>query len=196
MLIQCVKVQAPKDAEFKKESRIGKAPIKVPAGVTIKLESDLLEVKGAKGQLSLAIPSMVEIRQAEGTLRVFKTEENRRANCTHGLIRALANNMIIGVSEGWTKQLQLIGVGYRATVNGNMLVLNLGFSHPVEMPIPDGIQVKVEKLINMTITGYDKEVVGQFAASIRARRPPEPYKQKGVRYLGEYIRKKEGKRGK
>ncbi|CAL5222973.1 g5414 [Coccomyxa viridis] len=194
--VQCVEVKAPKDAEFGKESRIGKAPIKLPAGVTVNFDSDLLEVKGPKGQMSLVIPSMVEIRQAENTLRVFKTEESRTANCRHGLIRALASNMVTGVSEGWTKQLQLIGVGYRGTLNGNTLVLNLGFSHPVEMVIPEGIQVKVEKAINVTITGYDKEQVGQFAATIRQKRPPEPYKQKGVRYLGEYIRKKEGKRGK
>lgn len=131
-----------------------------------------------------------------GTLRVFKKEESRAANATHGLVRALASNMVVGTSVGFTKMLTMTGVGYRAAVTGSNLTLNLGFSHPIELPIPKGLEVKVEKATTLYITGADKCVVGQFCADVRKLRPPEPYKGKGIRYDGEIVRRKEGKRGK
>ncbi|CAL8463785.1 g3319 [Coccomyxa elongata] len=186
----------PRGTEFGKESRIGKAPILIPKGVQLTLTRDLLKVKGPKGELELAIPEIVEIEQQGDALRVFKTEASRKANEVHGLIRALANNMVVGTSTGWTKTLSLVGVGYRASVSGSKLILNLGYSHPIEMDFPKGVTVAVEKQTTVVISGYDKEQVGQFAAKVRAKRPPEPYKQKGVRYVDEVVRKKEGKRGK
>lgn len=132
----------------------------------------------------------------DGTLRVYKKVETRAANATHGLVRALASNMVVGTSTGFTKTLTMIGVGYRSSVQGNKLTLNLGFSHPIEMDVPKGLEVKVEKTTTIHITGADKAVVGQFAADIRKLRPPEPYKGKGVRYEDEFVRRKEGKRGK
>ena len=132
----------------------------------------------------------------DGTLRVYKKVETRAANATHGLVRALASNMVVGTSTGFTKTLTMIGVGYRSSVAGNKLTLNLGYSHPIEMEVPKGLEVKVEKTTTIHITGADKAVVGQFAADIRKLRPPEPYKGKGVRYEDEYVRRKEGKRGK
>ena len=132
----------------------------------------------------------------DGSLRVYKRVETRAANATHGLVRALTANMVTGTSAGFTKTLTMTGVGYRAAVAGTTLTLNLGYSHPVEMPIPTGLEVKVDKATTLHITGADKCVVGQFAADIRKLRPPEPYKGKGIRYEGEYVRRKEGKRGK
>ena len=132
----------------------------------------------------------------DGTLRVYKKVETRAANATHGLVRALASNMVVGTSTGFTKTLTMIGVGYRSSVAGNKLTLNLGFSHPIEMDVPKGLEVKVDKTTTIHITGADKAVVGQFAADIRKLRPPEPYKGKGVRYEDEFVRRKEGKRGK
>jgi len=131
-----------------------------------------------------------------GALRVFKKVESRAANATHGLVRALAANMVTGTTEGFTKTLSMVGVGYRAAMKGNVLVLSLGYSHPVEMPVPQGLSVTVEKATTLHITGADKQVVGQFAADVRSKRPPEPYKGKGVRYVDEVVRRKEGKRGK
>lgn len=132
----------------------------------------------------------------DGTLRVYKKVETRAANATHGLVRALASNMVVGTSTGFTKTLTMIGVGYRSSVAGNKLTLNLGYSHPIEMDVPKGLEVKVDKTTTIHITGADKAVVGQFAADIRKLRPPEPYKGKGVRYEDEFVRRKEGKRGK
>jgi large subunit ribosomal protein L6 len=132
----------------------------------------------------------------DGALRVYKKVESRAANATHGLVRALASNMVVGTTEGFTKTLTLIGVGYRAAVKGDVLTLSLGYSHPVEMPIPKGLTVTVDKTTTVNISGADKVVVGQFAADVRAKRPPEPYKGKGVRYVDEFVRRKEGKRGK
>ena len=132
----------------------------------------------------------------DGALRVYKKVESRAANATHGLVRALAANMVHGTTEGFTKTLSMVGVGYRAAMKGDLLVLSLGFSHPVEMPVPKGLTVTVEKSTTLHITGADKQVVGQFAADVRSKRPPEPYKGKGVRYVDEVVRRKEGKRGK
>ncbi|THG02457.1 50S ribosomal protein L6, chloroplastic [Camellia sinensis] len=180
-----------------KESRIGKQPIEVPSNVTITMESQGLKVKGPLGQLSIAYPREVKVeREESGLLRVRKAVETRRANQMHGLFRTLTDNMVVGVSKGFEKRLQLIGVGYRAMLEGKVLVLNLGFSHPVRMEIPAGIQVKVEDNTRIVVSGYDKAAIGQFAASIRKWRPPEPYKGKGVKYADEVVRRKEGKAGK
>ncbi|KAK7838764.1 50s ribosomal protein l6, partial [Quercus suber] len=180
-----------------KESRIGKQPIQVPSNVTITLEGQFLKVKGPLGELSQSYPREVNVEREEpGTLKVKKAMETRRANQMHGLFRTLTDNMVVGVSKGFEKKLQLIGVGYRAMLEGNDLVLNLGFSHPVRMAIPDGIKVKVEDNTRITVSGYDKSAIGQFAASVRRWRPPEPYKGKGVKYADEIVRRKEGKAGK
>ncbi|KAL4607708.1 hypothetical protein ACB094_09G162000 [Castanea mollissima] len=180
-----------------KESRIGKQPIQVPSNVTITLEGQFLKVKGPLGELSQSYPREVNVEKEEpGTLKVKKAMETRRANQMHGLFRTLTDNMVVGVSKGFEKKLQLIGVGYRATLEGKDLVLNLGFSHPVRMAIPDGIKVKVEDNTRITVSGYDKSAIGQFAASVRRWRPPEPYKGKGVKYADEIVRRKEGKAGK
>ncbi|XAR58015.1 hypothetical protein NMG60_11026345 [Bertholletia excelsa] len=180
-----------------KESRIGKQPIQIPSNVAIKLEGQDLNVKGPLGQLSITYPREVMVERDEsGFLRVRKATETRRANQMHGLFRTLTDNMVVGVSKGFEKRLQLVGVGYRAVLEGKDLVLSLGFSHPVRMRVPDGLQVKVEDNTRIVVSGYDKSEVGQFAASIRKWRPPEPYKGKGVKYADEVIRRKEGKAGK
>ncbi|XLR11135.1 hypothetical protein HN51_047857 [Arachis hypogaea] len=176
---------------------IGKQPIEVPSNVKIKLEGQDIQVKGPLGELGLTYPREVIVeRQESGALRVRKVVETRRANQMHGLFRTLTDNLVVGVSKGFEKKLQLVGVGYRAMVEGKEIVLNLGFSHPVKMTIPDGLKVKVEENTRITISGYDKSDIGQFAASIRRWRPPEPYKGKGIKYADEIIRRKEGKAGK
>ncbi|KAJ9176910.1 hypothetical protein P3X46_012173 [Hevea brasiliensis] len=180
-----------------KESRIGKQPISVPSNVTITLDGRDLKVKGPLGELSRTHPREVKLERDEnGTIRVKKALDTRRANQMHGLFRTLTDNMVVGVSKGFEKRLQLVGVGYRATVEGKDLVLSLGFSHPVRMEIPSDLKVKVEENTRIIISGYDKCNIGQFAASVRKWRPPEPYKGKGVRYANEVIRLKEGKAGK
>ncbi|XP_022776638.1 50S ribosomal protein L6, chloroplastic-like [Durio zibethinus] len=180
-----------------KESRIGKQPIRVPSSVTITLEGQDLKVKGPLGELALTYPPEVKLDKEEsGLLRVRKAVETRRANQMHGLFRTLTDNLVVGVSKGFEKRLQLVGVGYRANLEGKDLVLYLGFSHPVRMAIPQGIQVKVEENIGIVVSGYDKSAIGQFAANVRKWRPPEPYKGKGVRYADEIVRRKEGKAGK
>ncbi|KDP25836.1 hypothetical protein JCGZ_22866 [Jatropha curcas] len=180
-----------------KESRIGKQPIQVPTNVTITLDGQDLKVKGPLGELSRTYPREVKLERDEnGVIRVKKALETRRANQMHGLFRTLTDNMVVGVSKGFEKRLQLVGVGYRATVEGKDLVLSLGFSHPVRMTIPDDLKVKVEENTRIIISGYEKCNIGQFAASIRKWRPPEPYKGKGVRYANEVVRLKEGKAGK
>uniref|UniRef100_A0A2P2J117 Large ribosomal subunit protein uL6c n=1 Tax=Rhizophora mucronata TaxID=61149 RepID=A0A2P2J117_RHIMU len=179
-----------------KESRIGKQPIEVPANVSITLEGQDLKVKGPLGELSRTYPREVKLEREENGLRVRKALDTRRANQMHGLFRTLTDNMVVGVSKGFEKRLQLVGVGYRAMVEGKDLVLSLGFSHPVRMAIPDDIKVKVEENTRVVISGHDKCAIGDFAASVRKWRPPEPYKGKGVRYANEVIRLKEGKAGK
>ncbi|XP_073286523.1 large ribosomal subunit protein uL6c [Primulina huaijiensis] len=180
-----------------KESRIGKQPIVVPSNVNLTMEGQDLKVNGPLGELALTYPREIKLEKEEsGFLRVRKTVETRRANQMHGLFRTLTDNMLVGVSKGFEKRLQLIGTGYRAMVEGKDIVLNLGFSHPVRMEIPDGIQVKVEDNTRIAVSGYDKSAIGQFSASIRKWRPPEPYKGKGVKYADEIVRRKEGKAGK
>ncbi|KAL7101014.1 hypothetical protein ACP275_08G030500 [Erythranthe tilingii] len=180
-----------------KESRIGKQPIPVPSNVTLVMDGQDLKVKGPLGELAITYPREILLdKDDSGILRVRKAVETRRANQMHGLFRTLTDNMVVGVSKGFEKKLQLVGTGYRATVEGKDIVLNLGFSHPVRMTIPDGLQVKVDENTKIAVTGYDKSAIGQFAASIRKWRPPEPYKGKGVKYADEIVRRKEGKAGK
>jgi len=178
-------------------SRIGKLPIVVPSGVAITLgEGNMLTVKGPKGTLSRKLSADMNIAQEEGQLVITRPNDLKRFKAMHGLTRTLINNMVVGVTEGYTKKLEINGTGYRAAKAGNKLTLNLGYSHPVEMTDPDGVTSEVEGTNKITISGIDKEKVGQYAANIRAKRPPEPYKGKGVKYETERIRRKAGKAGK
>jgi len=183
-------------------SRIGKLPVIIPGSVTIKLEEgNMLTVKGPKGELSRKLSADMNIAQEDGQLVIERPSELKRHKALHGLTRTLINNMVVGVTEGYTKRLEINGTGYRAAKAGKKLTLNLGYSHPVEMEDPDGVTSEVEAASGnnpskIIITGIDKEKVGQYAANIRAKRPPEPYKGKGVKYEDERIRRKAGKAGK
>lgn len=177
-------------------SRIGKRPITIPDKVTVSIEDRKVTVKGPKGELSRVLPAGVVVAQEEKTVVITRAEESRMARQRHGLCRTLVANMVDGVSKGFSQKLEIQGVGYRAQVQGRNLVLSLGYSHPVEMIPPEGIQFAVENNTNVTVSGIDKELVGNTAAKIRASRPPEPYKGKGVRYAGEAVRRKAGKTGK
>ena len=177
-------------------SRLGKTPIDLPKGIEIKVINNLLQVKGPKGDLSLELKDGVSVKVEDGKATVEIDPSKDIAGKFHGLYRSLLNNMIIGTSKGFEKKLTLIGVGYRAAVQGTKLDLQLGFSHPVQLDIPKSIQVAIEKSTAITITGADKHAVGQFAAAIRAKKAPEPYKGKGIRYENEYVRKKAGKAAK
>ncbi len=177
-------------------SRLGKSPIALPKGVELKQANGVLSVKGPKGTLTLNLPKGIDVKVDGEFVFVEKEESVEMPKPAHGLYRAMVNNLIIGVSKGFEKKLALIGVGYRAAVQGNVLDLQLGYSHPTQLAIPSTVQVAVEKSVAITITGVDKQAVGQFAAAVRAMRPPEPYKGKGIRYEGEYVRKKAGKAAK
>jgi large subunit ribosomal protein L6 len=177
-------------------SRIGKRPIEVPEKVTVTIQDRTVNVKGPKGELSRTLPLGVTIAQEDKVVTVSRVDESRIARQRHGLCRTLVANMVEGVSTGFSRKLEIQGVGYRAAVQGSKLVLSMGFSHPVEMIPPDGIQFAVEGNVNVTVVGIDKELVGNTAARIRAVRPPEPYKGKGIRYQGEAVRRKAGKTGK
>ncbi|MBM3207140.1 MAG: 50S ribosomal protein L6 [Chlamydiae bacterium] len=177
-------------------SRLGKTPIDVPNGIEIKVVGRKLNVKGPKGDLSLELIDGLSVNVENGKALVEIDEAKEVSGSFHGLYRSLLNNMIVGTSKGFEKKLVLIGVGYRASVQGSKLDLQLGFSHPVQLDIPKSIQVSVEKSTTITITGADKHTVGQFAAAIRAKKAPEPYKGKGIRYENEYVRKKAGKAAK
>ena len=177
-------------------SRIGKMPITVPAGVTVTIgENNEVTVKGSKGELKQQLPKDIIIEQSGEVIEVKRPSENKEHRALHGLTRTLLNNMIVGVTEGFKKQLEINGVGYRAAKQGKTLVMNLGYSHQVEMEEVDGITVEVPQPNQIIITGADKQKVGQFAANVREKRPPEPYKGKGIKYVDEYIRRKEGKAG-
>jgi large subunit ribosomal protein L6 len=176
-------------------SRIGRQPVTIPDGVTVSIGEGQLEVKGPKGTLVSLIPSVVVAEINDGAVVFTRNGETTDVRAKHGLARALTNNMVLGVTKGFSKTLQIEGVGYRAEMKGKDLVLTLGFSHPVEMPLPEGLSVKVESPTRLVVEGIDKQAVGQFAADIRKLRPPEPYKGKGIRYEGEYIRRKVGKTG-
>jgi large subunit ribosomal protein L6 len=178
-------------------SRIGKAPISVPSGVDVVVSGRTITVKGPKGTLSRAIPGEIVVRQEDSTLLVERPDDERDNRALHGLTRSLVNNMVLGVTDGFRKQLEIVGVGYRAEAQGpNGIKLALGFSHPVNVTAPEGISFEVPTATQVVVTGIDKEVVGQVAANIRAVRKPEPYKGKGVRYLGEKVLRKAGKTGK
>ncbi|MBE9137236.1 50S ribosomal protein L6 [Nodosilinea sp. LEGE 07088] len=177
-------------------SRIGKRPIPVPAKVSITIDGQDVQVKGPKGELSRTLPSGVVIVQDGDTVLINRKDESRLARERHGLCRTLVANMVEGVSNGYQKRLEIQGIGYRAQVQGRNLNLSLGYSHPVVFEPPSGIEFAVENNTNVIISGIDKELVGNVAASIRASRPPEPYKGKGVRYAGEQVRRKAGKSGK
>lgn len=177
-------------------SRLGKSPVNLPKGVEVKVASEVLTVKGPKGTLTLNLPKGISIRIEGALLFVDKDVSIDMPKPTHGLYRAMVNNLVVGSSQGFEKKLNLIGVGYRATVQGSLLDLQLGYSHPTQIAIPKNVQVTVEKSVTISITGIDKHSVGQFAAAVRAMRPPEPYKGKGIRYENEYVRKKAGKAAK
>lgn len=177
-------------------SRIGKRPISIPGKVTVTVNGQFVTVKGPKGELSRTLPSEVEVVQEGESLHVNRRDDSRVARQRHGLSRTLVSNMVEGVSEGFQRRLEIIGVGYRAQVQGKNLTLNMGYSHPVQIEPPDGIQFAVENNTNVIVTGIDKEIVGNTAARIRAVRPPEPYKGKGIRYAGEVVKRKAGKAGK
>jgi large subunit ribosomal protein L6 len=174
-------------------SRIGNKIITVPSGVKIQIKEDSVDVQGPKGKMNVGLPSGIRFEQKDGTLVAKRDSEDRRA--VHGLARALVANAVTGVTQGFKKELDIVGVGYRAEVKGKNVVLALGYSHPVEFPIPEGIQIAIEKQTHVTVSGADKGQVGQVAANLRGLRPPDPYKQKGVRITGERLKKKAGKAG-
>ena len=177
-------------------SRIGRSPITCPAKVEITIDGNTVTAKGPLGTLTRTFRPEMEITKEGNVLQVNRRNEDRMSRSLHGLSRTLLNNMVIGVSEGYTKKLEIIGVGYRAQVQGKKLVLQLGYSHPVEIDNPGELEFVVEANTKLSVKGIDKEVVGQYAALIRSKRPPEPYKGKGIRYAGEHVRRKAGKSGK
>lgn len=177
-------------------SRIGKKPIEIPAGVTVTLDNNHVTVKGPKGELSRTFHSDIEIKVEENVVNISRPTDNKEHRALHGTTRAVLANMVEGVSKGFERGLELVGVGYRAAKQGNKLVLNVGYSHPVEIEAEKGLEIEVPSNTKVVIKGTDKERVGALAANIRDVRPPEPYKGKGIRYEGEYVRRKEGKTGK
>jgi large subunit ribosomal protein L6 len=176
-------------------SRIGKKPIAIPKGVTVKVDGSTVDVKGPKGQLRQPLPPGVNAAVEDGQLLTRKNGEERALDKFHGLARSLVNNAVIGVTDGWKRELDIVGVGYRAEMKGKQVVLALGYSHPIVFDVPSGIDVAIEKQTHITVTGVDRQLVGQVAANLRRLRKPDPYQQKGVRYTGEVLKKKAGKTG-
>jgi large subunit ribosomal protein L6 len=174
-------------------SRIGKKPIAVPSGVKVQVNESAIDVQGPKGKMHVPVPGRIKFEQKDGQLIATRQQESQRA--LHGLARALVANAVKGVTDGFKKDLEIVGVGYRAEVKGKNVVFALGYSHPIEFPIPEGIQIAVEKQTRLTVSGADKGLVGQVTANIRSLRPPDPYKQKGIRIVGERLKKKAGKAG-
>jgi large subunit ribosomal protein L6 len=174
-------------------SRIGRKPVPLPQGVKVQVAGERVEVQGPKGKLSVPVPAGIRVEQKDKELLASRSSEEQRA--LHGLTRALLANAVRGVTEGFKKELDIIGVGYRAEVKGKNVVFSLGYSHPVEFPVPEGIQISVAQQTHVVVSGADKGQVGQVAANIRGLRPPDPYKQKGVRLTGEVLKKKAGKAG-
>jgi large subunit ribosomal protein L6 len=172
-------------------SRIGRKPIEVPAGVTVTTEGSILLVKGSKDALQVSLPPGIHLEKQDGKLVVVR--ENDEQAALHGLVRSLLSNAVTGVTTGFERHLDIVGIGYRAEVKGETVVFTLGYSHPIEMPIPKGLAVRMDKQTHLVLSGADKHKLGQFAAEMRALRPPDPYKNKGVRYTGERLKKKVGK---
>ena len=175
-------------------SRVGSSAITIPADVTLSNDGGVIVVKGKNGELSTSLHSDVELSVADNVATLKPARDTRQAKALWGTMRSNLNNMVVGVTEGFTRKLEINGVGYRAAMQGNKLVLSLGFSHPVEMDVPAGLSVNVENNTTVIITGADKQLLGQFASEVRAKRPPEPFKGKGVKYADEYIVRKEGKK--
>ena len=173
-------------------SRVGKRPIPVPAGVKVTIGSEL-QVEGPKGRLTVPLPKGLRAELAAGVLEIKRENDSYRA--LHGLTRALASNAVVGVSTGFTRELDIVGVGYRCDVKGNVATFSLGYSHPIEFLLPKGVEMSVDKQTHIVLKSFDKQLLGQVAANMRALRPPDPYKNKGVRYTGEVLRKKQGKTG-
>jgi large subunit ribosomal protein L6 len=176
-------------------SRIGKMPITIPSGVTVAVEGDVVRVKSSKGELTERIPSEVQVDIEDGVMNIRRGADDKRSRAMHGLSRAIMANMVTGLTDGFTKTLEIIGVGYRVQKSGNKVVINVGYSHPVEVFETDSIKLDVEGTNIIKVTGVSKQAVGQFAANIRDIRPPEPYKGKGIRYKGEEVLRKVGKTG-
>jgi len=174
-------------------SRIGKKPIVVPEGVEVKISGDLVEVSGPLGKLTQKLYSKIRVTKKDGKIFVERLSHSKYYRSLHGLARSLINNLVIGVTKGFRKELIITGMGYRAQLEGRVLNLQLGYSHPVRFPLPEGIEVKVEKQTQIMVSGVDKQLVGEVAAKIRRFRPPEPYKGKGIRYVDEHIKRKVGK---
>src|SRR5262250_55126 len=176
-------------------SRIGKKPIELPKGVTVKLDGNVVAVQGPKGKLETPLPRGIKMEQQDGHLVAIREHDSQAA--VHGLARALVNNAVEGVTKGWTRELEIVGIGYRAELKGKgIVVFNLGYSHPIEYPLPTGVDCAVDpKQTRLTLNGIDRQKVGQVAAEMRGLRPPDPYKNKGVRYAGERLKKKVGKTG-
>ncbi len=185
-------------------SRVGKKPIPLTAGVKVSIENEQVVVKGPKGTLTTPIAPGIQVEVKDNTIHVLRDSDDRQLRAKHGLMRSLINNSVLGVTQGFTKEMDFVGIGYRAELRKNRLLFNIGYSHPIEFELPEGIQAKVEKLNKpnitnyqgtITLTGNDKYLLGQTAANIRYLRPPDPYKGKGLRYATERIKLKEGKRG-
>lgn len=177
-------------------SRIGLVPIEVPNGVDVNIDGQSVSVKGPKGSLALEVRAPITISRDNGTIVVARPNDHRKNRSLHGLTRTLINNMVVGVTDGYVRRLEIRGVGYRAALDGKTLILNVGYSHPVRMEPEEGIDFAVEGNTQISVSGVDKALVGEMAARIRRVRPPEPYKGKGIRYEGEYVRQKAGKAGK
>ena len=174
-------------------SRIGKKPIALPQGVTFHVEGNVVAVQGPKGKVETHLPAGVRLEQKDGQILAVREDDSKAA--VHGLVRALVQNAVQGVTQGWTRDLEIVGIGYRAELKGKIVAFALGKSHPIEFPVPEGIQITVDKQTHIVVSGADKGKVGQVAADLRALRPPDPYKQKGVRITGERLKKKAGKAG-
>jgi large subunit ribosomal protein L6 len=174
-------------------SRIGKEPVKLPKGIKANIQGSILLIESAKAKLSLDIPANVSVEVTESVVTVKRVSDEKEIKALHGTVRALINNMVFGLTTGFKKDLDIIGVGYKAQLKGKQLILNVGFTHTVDMDIPEGLKVTLPNQTHITIEGFDKYMVGQFTANVRAVFPPEPYKGKGIRYSGEEVRKKLGK---
>ncbi len=176
-------------------SRVGGKAIAIPSGVKVKLGSGQVEIEGPKGKLTTLLPRGIKLEQADSALKAVREQDSKELKARWGLARSLVANAVKGVSEGFTRELDIVGIGYRAAVEGRKVTFALGYSHPIEFPIPAGIDIKVDKNTHIVVSGADKRLVGQVAADIRGLRSPDPYKQKGIRYTGEQLKKKAGKTG-